>query len=57
MSLDVCICPECKTELEINGLYGLGLKCSECNCRIDVFRDSDLILETKFGTIVVSLPE
>lgn len=56
MTEDFCTCPDCRAELEINGLYGHNLECSECGCKLIVFRDSDIIVETPAGTIGISLP-
>jgi len=52
---DTCVCPDCQTELEVNGLYGHNLKCSECGCKLIVFHDSDIIVETPLGTIGISM--
>lgn len=41
---DTCICPGCGIKLEVNGLYGHDLECSECHCKIIVFRDDNLEL-------------
>lgn len=53
--MDMCTCPGCGEELEVEE-YGRGLRCSECGCRIDVFRDEDLLIDTPFGFFRVSLP-
>ena len=53
---DTCTCPDCQTELEINGLYGHNLECSECGCKLSVFHDDDIRVETPVGTIWISLP-
>ncbi len=57
MTGDSCICPDCRTKLEINGLYGRDLECSECHCKIIVFRDDDLIVDTPVGIIGITLPK
>ncbi len=53
---DTCICPNCHTELDVIE-YGHGLKCSECGCKIDVFPDTTLYLETVFGVVGISVPK
>ena len=51
---DSCICPNCNTKLDVTE-YGYGLKCSECGCKIDIFPDTTLYLETMFGNVGISL--
>ncbi len=53
---DTCICPKCGVLLDVSE-YGRGLECSECGCKIDVFPDTDLYLETIFGVIGISFPK
>ncbi len=53
---DTCICPDCRTELHIQE-YGRNLECSECGCKIDVFPDVDLYVDTGFGVIGISFPK
>ena len=52
--MDSCVCPKCGVKLEVAD-YGYNLECSECKCKINVFRENSFYLETKFGTIGVSL--
>lgn len=52
--MDTCICPKCNTNLDVSE-YGYNLQCSECHCRIDVFPDTTLYLETVFGVVEISL--
>ena len=52
---DTCTCPDCRTELDIQE-YGRNLECSECGCKIDVFPDVDLYVDTGFGVIGISFP-
>ncbi len=56
MTKDTCICPDCRTELEISE-YGRNLKCSECGCKIDVFPDVDLSVDTPVGVLGISFPK
>ena len=53
---DTCACPDCRTELDIQE-YGRNLECSECGCKIDVFPDVDLYVDTGFGVIGISFPK
>lgn len=56
MTMDSCICPSCNAILDVD-IYGHDLECSECYCKINVFRDTDLLLETELGTVGISLPK
>ena len=53
---DTCDCPNCQTKLDVVE-YGYGLKCSECGCRVDVFPDTTLYLETIYGVVGIALPK
>jgi len=50
---DTGICPYCKKEFAVLQ-YGYGLTCPKCKKHIDVFPDTDLWVETKWGKIAVS---
>ena len=52
--MDTCICPKCNTKLDVSE-YGYNLQCSDCHCRIDVFPETDLYLETPYGDIGIAL--
>ncbi len=47
---DTYICPDCRTELTVEE-YGRNLQYSECDCKIDVFSDSAIRVDTPVGTI------
>ena len=49
-------CPHCDATLDID-MYGFGLECGDCGGKIEVFRDSDILLETKLETVRIMLPE
>ena len=53
---DTCVCPACNIELDV-GEYGYGMECSECGCKLDVFPNTSLFLETVLGTFGISIPE
>ena len=53
---DTCTCPDCGTELTVEE-YGQGLECSKCHCKIDVFPDPDIYVETPVGTLGISFPK
>ena len=50
---DTGICPYCKKEFAVFQ-YGYGLTCPKCKKHIDIFPDTDLWIETKWGKIGVS---
>lgn len=56
MPIDTCICPDCGVTLEITE-YGRNLECSECHCKIDVFPNVDLYVETPVGVLGISFPK
>ena len=56
MLIDTCICPDCGATLDITE-YGRGMECTECRCKIDVFPNVDLYVETPVGTIGITLPK
>ena len=56
MKPDTCTCPDCHTELTVE-IYGHSLKCSECGCRLDVFPDSAIRVDTPVGILWITLPE
>ena len=56
MPKDYCICPDCHAKLTVE-IYGHNLECSECHCRLVVFPDDAIIIETPVGTIGITLPK
>ncbi len=52
---DTCTCPDCRAELTVEE-YGRKLQCSECGCKIDVFPDSAIRVDTPVGTLWITLP-
>ena len=56
MEKDTCVCPNCNIVLDVYE-YGYNLECSNCKCKIDVFPDTQLYLETQFGTIGIATPK
>lgn len=54
MAQDTCVCPGCQTVLDV-GEYGRGMKCSECGCKMDVWPDTSLLIDTPIGMIGISL--
>ena len=52
---DFCICPDCDTKLKV-AIYGHNLACSECGCRLDVFPESAIRVDTPVGVLFITLP-
>jgi len=53
MKADKGICPHCDGEFIVKE-YGFGSRCPKCKRKIDVFPDSEIFVETQFGTIGIS---
>jgi|WetSurMetagenome_2_1015567.scaffolds.fasta_scaffold28008_5 hypothetical protein len=49
-------CPYCKKLLDVDGLSGFGLRCSDCGGGIDVFSDETIMLHTESGRIAIEIP-
>jgi hypothetical protein len=52
---DTCICPDCHSSLDVE-IYGNDLECSECGCKLSVYPDSAIRVDTPVGTLWVTLP-
>jgi hypothetical protein len=53
--MDTCTCPDCRTELEVT-MYGHNLECPECGCKLDVFPDNAIRVDTSVGVLWITLP-
>ena len=53
---ETVICPHCGAKLDVGGNYGIGLKCSACGGKIDVFPDDSVVIHTEFGKIAIEFP-
>ena len=52
---DTCTCPDCRTTLDVE-IYGHDLECSNCGCKMDVFSDKAIRVDTPVGILWITLP-
>lgn len=53
MIKETCECPYCKTVLDVEE-YGYDLECSKCKGKLEVFPDTDIWINSKFGNIEIT---